>query len=273
MTSATDKEIFKQLQHQAKELTGKGDFALAFPFLCLQIFFPNLTEEEINEAIEGLGSNDEGIDAFWIDKEEEVIYIAQFKSSVSYKKIEESTAKKEWFSLLAEVPHKLRDKEFINQHKNSRIRDSIGYDFRAALKSNYRIESYLFHLGQASENIIKNYPRIRYVGFDDIKQQWLKYQSMTSQTLPKECELNVDYLNDPTKPHILAYTAKYSGREKKTFLTILTGSELINLMKQYQWQLFDRNIRFYLGANNKINQKLLIVPFIPQIYFIVLIMV
>lgn len=258
MTHAiTDKEFFQHLQHTATELSGRHDISSSFPYFCLQIFFPNLTEEDIDTALQGLGSNDDSIDAFWVDYENETIHIAQFKSVISYKKATESYARKEWFSFLQNVPDKLSKEEWTEMHRNTRIREEIGYEFQACTKSKYKVQLYLFHLGKVSQDIQSSYPQIEYLGFNELKEKWLAYQSMTSQELPRECEIDVNYSNDITQPHILPYEARYNLRKKATFLTILTGRELMKLMKKYTWQLFDRNIRFYLGTNNKINTKII----------------
>ena len=57
-----------------------------------------MTDESIEEALDGLGSNDESIDAFWLDNEDQIINIVQFKASTSIQKVKENKAKREWFS-------------------------------------------------------------------------------------------------------------------------------------------------------------------------------
>lgn len=252
----TDKEFYKELKTYANEISGEEYIAKSFPYFCLKVFF-NMSNDDIEDAIYGLGSNDESIDAFWIDEENKEINIAQFKSVESSTKFSYS-APKTWFSFLSELPtdKKLLNINFVNTHKNNRIREEIAPEFISYYKQDFKINLFLFCLCKASEESISAHPEITFYGVEDIKNQWIEYQSVISQTNPKQCELNIDFTDNITDAHILKFKAKDNNINKKTFVVILTGDELVKLREKHRHQLFDKNVRTFLGKN-KINTKII----------------
>ncbi len=248
----TDKEFYKELKTYANEISGEEYIAKSFPYFCLKVFF-NMSNDDIEDAIYGLGSNDESIDAFWIDEENKEINIAQFKSVESSTKFNYS-APKTWFSFLSELPtdKKLLNKNFVNMHKNTRIREEIAPEFEAYYKQDFKINLFLFCLCKASEDSILSHPDITFYGVEQIKNQWIEYQSVISQTDPKQCALNINFTENDKDAHIL----KFKAKDKKTFVVILTGDELVKLREKHRHQLFDKNVRTFLGKN-KINSKII----------------
>lgn len=251
----TDKNMFQNLKRYATELTKEEDITKSFPFLCLKIYFPKLSDSDIDDALQGLISNDESIDAFWVDDEDQTVHIVQFKSTTSEKRAKESHAEKGWFAFLADIDRKLQDDNFMKNCRNARIKNDIAYSFRQAVRSEYTIKKYLFHLGFCSENIVKSYPTIEYFSFDEICEQFKEFQSMTSYDNPADCELDLCFPeNEKTK--MLKYEAKYNGI-KETYVVILTGRDLIKLRKKHRYQLFNRNVRYFLGENNNVNKEII----------------
>jgi len=100
----TDKDFFKQLKKECKELSGSEYLEEGFPYLCLKIFFPQLSKDEIETSIYGLNTNDESIDAFFVQEDSKLMHIVQFKATET---MDLKAAKKEWFSYLYDVPNKL----------------------------------------------------------------------------------------------------------------------------------------------------------------------
>lgn len=254
--SLTNKEFLKELKIYAQEISGEKDISKSFPYFCLKIFF-NMNNDDIEDAIYGLGSNDESIDAFWVDESNKEINIAQFKSVESSTKME-TYAPKNWFSFLSELPteRKLLNKDFTNSHKNKRIREDISQQFNTYLKQDFKVNLYLFCLCKVTNEALVSHPDITFYGADEIKNQWIEYQSGISQTNPKQCELNIDYSNNIEDSHILKFVAKDKTTRKKTFVVILTGDELVKLRIKHRHQLFDKNVRTFLGKN-KINKKII----------------
>lgn len=252
----TNKEFYKDLKTYAYEISGEESITKSFPYFCLKIFF-NMSNDDIENAIYGLGSNDESIDAFWVDEENKEIYIVQFKSAESSSKFE-ICAPKNWFSFLSELPtnKKLLNENFVNIHKNKRIREEIAPEFVSYYKQDFKVNLCLFCLCKASEESILSHPNITFYGANEIKNQWIEYQSGISQTNPKECELNIDFSDDANDAHIIKFRAKDNNTNKKTYVVILTGEELVKLRIKHRHQLFDKNVRTFLGKN-KINNKII----------------
>ena len=86
----TDKDFFKQMKKQVKEHS--EDLTVSFPIFCLQIFW-DLSEDELEDAVTGLKTNDDSIDAFFVKEDDREMHIIQCKSCQSYDKL--SALKKE----------------------------------------------------------------------------------------------------------------------------------------------------------------------------------
>ena len=126
---STDKEFFQIMKHESIEYI--EIFFEAFPFWVLKIFFLDLSDDDIERAVEGLGHNDESIDGFWVSDETKEIYFIQCKSANSEKQIR--PCKKDWLSYLYDAPNKLNNIEYVDKHRNQRIKD-IAADYKVALK-------------------------------------------------------------------------------------------------------------------------------------------
>ncbi|MDP1991337.1 MAG: AIPR family protein [Syntrophales bacterium] len=243
---------FNKIRKYACEFAAEDYFPLAFPSFCLRVFFPEIALEKIDEAVSGLSTNDESIDAYWINDENKTINIAQFKSVENTNSI--GPAKKEWFSYLDSVEDKLSDPEFVKKHKNKRIRDEIGDSYRYYVQNEYRLVKYLFHIGYADEQTVEFHDDIHYYGFTEILDAWNEYNSLTETTDPPECQITIDFLKSGSATEQLI---KYNPTQKySTVITLISGRELVKLRDEYRYQLFDRNVRFYLGTSNKINSEI-----------------
>ncbi len=250
-----EKDFFQEMKKYATEISKEEDITKSFPYFCLKIFFQNMTDDSIEEALDGLGSHDESIDAFWLDNDDQIINIVQIKACTSEKRVKENRAKRDWFAYLIDSERKLSDENLVKDFKNKRIREDIFYKFNQAKHSGFKIKYYLFHLGYCEEAILKQYSNVSYYSYDDIKEQYKEFQSMTSYENPKDCELNLTFPNSDTK--FLKYQAIYNNKPKDTFVVILTGKDLIKLRKKHRYQLFNRNVRYFLGKNNVINKEII----------------
>lgn len=245
---------FNLMKKNALEISNESIFSSAFPFFCLRIYFPELSDEQITNAIYGLGSNDESIDAFWINDTQKIIYIVQFKS------VEHETSmaiiKKDVLAYLSEVENKLNDYHYISNHKNKRIKDDIFYDYNEYTKKGYITKKQIYHLGYPNKDLLEHYSNMEYFGYDDIFTKWMEYDSINTLTDPEECLINVSFKEcnqDKEYGKIIRFkpTSKYG-----TIITMITGDELVKLREIYRFQLFDRNVRYYLGSNNRINKEI-----------------
>ncbi|MCP3680909.1 MAG: hypothetical protein GY782_11905 [Gammaproteobacteria bacterium] len=78
----SNNEFVDIIKNETKDFgEADGQLEKCFPLFCLKIYWPHLSEEEINDSTDGLEGNDSSIDAFFIDEENESINICQFKSS------------------------------------------------------------------------------------------------------------------------------------------------------------------------------------------------
>ncbi len=229
------KFIKKEAQDYANEITD------SFPYFCLKVFWDSLSHEEINGALDGLNTNDDSIDGFFVDHENSQINIIQCKSIRSIKQLR--SAKKEWFSYLNDVPKKLRDCEYINNHTNIRIKDIAEEFLRFSDKEGYQSQLWLFHLGHCSEEVRNLYQKdINYRGWEDIKEEYQEYTSKLEKTEPRSIEIALHH------KHI----APDLSNRHRTFVSIISGDEIIRIRKEFRYKLFDKNLRFGLGKN-KIN--------------------
>ena len=78
-----DKAFFKEMKKEVRDYS--RDITESFPYFCLKIFWDNLSKDSIEEALHGLTTNDESIDAFFIDDLNKEIHIIQCKSCKSEK--------------------------------------------------------------------------------------------------------------------------------------------------------------------------------------------
>lgn len=237
------KEFFRQLKKESKEFSDKIEDG--FCVFCLKIYFPDLTLDEIENSLFGLGGNDESIDSFIINHEQKEMHFSQFKASRSLESMR--PLKKEWLSYFFDIPQKLENYEYISNHKNLKVKD-IAADYNSN-KSKFDIYFHFFHIGyNPNEEIIDSYSNLRYYDLDEIKNQYLEYQSKKSQTEPKTINLSLNYDRDPDK------IEKQIGKHR-TFVSMLTGDEIVRLREEFKYNLFDKNLRFSLG-NNKINKQI-----------------
>ena len=153
MVHITDKDKYKYINKFCKntycDVTGYNDddnssFVKTFPYGILKAYFSNILDNNhISDAVEGLGSNDFGIDAFFVDTDNKKIIFCQFKST------EESTDKKpirEWLSDFHSVDNRIQ--ESINNkktHKNHRVNTIIEEYSYYIQDSTYEVELYFFH--------------------------------------------------------------------------------------------------------------------------------
>ena len=245
----TDKEFFKTVNRGCRKYSEL--ISDSFPLWCLEITFPFLTEDDIERAIYGLDGNDESIDAFFVNEATKDIYFIQCKSAKSEKQIK--ACKKDWLSYLYDVPNKLETDNYIDVHKNDRVRE-IASDYAVYKKKGYTNNFYFFHLGYLPEyKILESYNKddaetFNYLGIDELQDQYHEYESRLSLTEPEFFNLNISYSN---KPQIINQKI---GRHF-TLISLLTGDEIIRLRETYKYQLFDKNVRYNLGLN-KINKSI-----------------
>ncbi len=238
----SDKDFFKKMKREVCDFS--DNIAESFPYFCLKIFWDNLSQDSIEEAIGNLKTNDESIDAFFIDEENKEINIIQCKSCISIER--KRAIKKADLSYLNEINNKLTDNKFINNHKNNRIKD-IAKEYILAINKGYKVKKYFFALGRADKNILDYYgDNLIFIGFNQIKDEYQEYISKLDRTEPDKIKIQINF--DCIEPEI--------NQKHKTLISVITGDEIIKLRKTHRYKLFDKNLRFGLGKN-KINGGIL----------------
>jgi hypothetical protein len=244
----TDKEFHKQFAKVACEWSAEEELQDAFPGFIMKLFFNKLSNDEIEESLQGLGSNDDSIDSFWVDHDDRVIHIVQFKCSTNCNNIQNMN--KADAAYFADVPNKLSNAEYVSTRKNKRIQ-TIAEEYQRLIIRNYRVVNHFFYLGYISKDIMNLYPRIEFYDLELIKNSFNLYNSANNPIDPKECDVVIDYSDSP---QIIDY---HPVRKYRTIIALLTGLELVNLRKRYHYNLFDRNVRYYLGDTNPVNKNMI----------------
>ncbi len=245
----TEKEFFKIINKNCKKYA--DEIEDSFPLWTLEITFPFLTEDDIHSAVYGLEGNDESIDAFFINKSTKDIYFVQCKSARSNRQLK--ACKKDWLSYLYDAPNKLANPEYIDSHKNERVRE-IAAEYLEYKKKGYTVNFYFFHIGYLpNHSILKSYgtkenENFYYLGFDELKDQYFEYASRLTLTEPEFFNIHINYSKSP---EIINQTIG----NHYTLISLITGDEIIRLREEYKYQLFDKNVRYNLGLN-KINKTI-----------------
>lgn len=234
------------------------DITKSFPRFILYLYF-NLNKEKIEEALRGLGSNDDGIDAFFISEEEKKINLIQFKSRKHHDEKEAKDAKKEWFNMLESFCDRIKKENF--QTKNKRIieiKNSIEeFEFE-----NYSTELHLFHLGNCSSIIENNFNNIKYYCQNEILQKFVQFYEadLSNDCAPDEIELTIDFEqngNFQSSNNCIYFTPKaINGKQRKTIAFPIDGKQIIDLINKGT-TILDRNVRGYLGENNAVNKGII----------------
>ncbi|WP_353570658.1 AIPR family protein [Candidatus Albibeggiatoa sp. nov. BB20] len=224
-----------------------------FPLWAISTFYPRLNEDEIYECVRGLDVNDDSIDAFFEDTSNKELVFFQFKSVKSEKSF--STTKKQDLAYFYNVNKNLKNTTYIDNHKNSRIRE-IAERYAICRKKKYTVRMIFAALGGKLENesIIDSFNEaddvtFEYFGIDHLIKKYKEYESLLSLEKLGEFTLTIKFNSD----NQVIQTKIGSHR---TLVSILTADELIRLREEHGFKLFDKNIRYSLGEN-KVNKQII----------------
>jgi hypothetical protein len=260
ISKETESVKFNKFKKECEEFCksyafNNSDITQTFPRFILNLYF-KLNNQQIEDSLRGLGSRDEGIDAFFISEEERKYYIIQFKSRRNYDQKEGASALREWFSLLKMFhqntlqgklePKNKRVKEIYNQ-----INDEL-YD--------YESELYIFHLGEATVEIENTYDAIKYISQKEILQKFVEFyeSDLNDDCSPDLIELEIQgQIRYHEQNNYIYFTPKgKNGKSRKTFVFPISGKQIINLINQGT-TILERNVRGYLGINNSVNKGII----------------
>jgi len=257
ISTLSDDEKFNRFTREAEEeFSENAEFSKSIPRLILKMFF-NASKEDIENALKGLGSNDHGLDAFWIDHHEKKYYFIQFKTRKHYNSKDNKDAKKEWFSLLNELNGKMSGNLLF---KNSRLK-SIKEDFFSLEK--YSCEKIIFHLGNCSEEILNCYSDIRYYNQNDILEKYRLYHEEYldgEEVIPESLTLAIQNYSNRTdnRTDFIYFTPRaIQGNSRETCIFPISGNQVVQDLLKQGTTILDRNVRGFLGAEQKINKEMI----------------
>jgi hypothetical protein len=255
------KNFYKEFRSVAtdshrSDLDNNNDWhRFAFPKYILEIFFGNdntdFDKRDIEEALDGLQTDDGGIDAFWVDESEGVLHFCQFKCSESSTNIYDSIDMKE-VNRLYNVEKYLIELDAKDKHTNKRLAEIS--DILVEKRDQYDICLHYFHFGYIGnfDKCIPYEDKIKFYSINEIYEQFRDYGSRISDTYPSNCKINL--AKDKSGEYLNIIEANFIGN-KQSIVIIVTGTELARLRQEHHFQLFDRNVRYYLGSN-KINAEI-----------------
>lgn len=250
-------KFIEECKEFAKSISADENITKSFPRFILNLFF-DLNKEEIENALEGLGSNDDGLDAFFINEDKKTYYVIQFKSRKHFDEKESKDGKKEWFNLLDTFTTRIKLPHF--KSKNLRIKE-IKNQLEEELLD-YKEEKYLFHLGETSEEIEGNFNNVIYYSQKDILKKFVEYfeQDLSDDFAPDEIELEVATIQSKeyqSENNFIYFTPKAkNGKSRKTIVFPINGEQIIDLINQGT-TILERNVRGYLGDSNAVNKGII----------------
>lgn len=243
-----------RVKQEEDHLLAKKQLDYVFGFLMLELFFSRELNDtqKIEDALDGLGSNDSGVDAYFFDEETRTHHLFQFKYS-HHKKANESYAKKNDFSLLL---HFVQTPVAKN---NSRRVKAIKAEISEAEPSCPK-KYHFFHLGNASDDLLQEYPDVTYYGEEEILKMFMRKEDdyeKDEQSGSAKLQISHPQGRDQNAHTIIQFPIS-GGQKKRGMVCILNGRQLLDILEQAgHARVFDRNIRAYLGRELSINKEII----------------
>jgi hypothetical protein len=214
----------------------------AFVFWIGKNYFHIEDDDECERMISD-GSNDEGIDAIFIDDQEEVIHVINASTVTDFQKTKASLPETDIKNLFAGF-------ELITfgdyRSKVNPILEDLAKEYHQLLNTGgYKVKLLFFHLTRkpvslkyVEEFVKKNNVEVDFIDFakvKDIYQDYLIYRASAPEKVT--VEVIGPILETTTQPRALVFT--------------ISGKTLANLFFTYGTRLFQRNVRYFLGARAK----------------------
>jgi AIPR protein len=201
-----------------------------------------LDAEDSFQAVSIDGGNDKDIDLFFVDDERERVMIGQLKFNAAGK----YKAKKNELLGLIHTTDWLRDLEAVKREGKKEL-EIAATEYSEAMANGYPVEFVYAFCGPENREVADaarqfnvseagNVPArfCKLMAFDTLRT--IHEESIDQSTRIDECEIEVsDYFTE-------------SGAYGEAVVTTLAGEELRKLYQAHGDQLFDRNVRLFLGA-------------------------
>ncbi|MGA2318227.1 MAG: AIPR family protein [Thermodesulfobacteriota bacterium] len=235
----------KYLQAEVRQISQRERLSADKAFLFwFAINVLDLSEGDAREAISIEGSNDKGIDIFWVDDDEGRIVIAQGKYSgklTSQPKISHITK-------LESSLNWLSNPEALRRDGKADLAQAAD-DYIEAVKQGYGVELWFVYTGSKCPNIDKHisvYNQNR----DNIERRrtFRHYHIDLLQATWEELEGASRRIDSDEIAIVGNNVFPFEGAFGKAMVATVQGSEIVRLHEKYEERLFDRNVRLFLGV-------------------------
>lgn len=258
MVHLTDKEKYKSLRKYCNKLFDNEKFEDSYIKLSLKILFPeiiDMSNEELDFAIDGLGSNDAGIDAFVIDEKSKCFNFLQFKTTNNS---DRTTIDPKDLSYFFDLEKRLPS---ISEKSNTKVKEihDIIYasKYKNFTKKFYFITSFNLPNTQSLTPYkeLLNGDNYELIDLNNMYDKFKEYDSSISNDELEKCK--IEFIPQTLSSEIPLYSfGMKSVGAKKTSIGIVSGLGLVKIYEKDKKKLFSRNVRFFLG-DNSINKQMI----------------
>lgn len=203
-----------------------------------------LSEDDAREALSVEGSNDKGIDLFWVDDDEGRVIVAQGKYSANFQfrpKISHVTKLQSSLDWLVSP-------EALRREGKPELALSAE-DYLKAAKDGYGVELWFVYTGPKCSNVEKHISvynqnpeniekrrAFRHYYVDLLQASWEEMDG-ASRRIAQETVTIAD-----------GKVLPFDGAFGKALVATVPGSEIVRLYEKFEDRLFDRNVRLFLGV-------------------------
>ena len=221
----------------------------AFCHWGLKTYF-ELDEDDAVEACDVSGSGDRGLDAFWVDEEQRRVLIVQAKYSARGRSF--------GADLVAQLEHTYGWFVRLGEEDPADIRRQVRTAARTftSLRKNdpeHAVELVCLASGsftKEAENQAKAFNdehgdegvQLVLVGIDDLEEV---YNEQLSRLKEPPVEVKLD---------LAKFFAFEPAGEPKTIVASINVAELAAIERKYHYRIFQKNVRYFLKASNRVNK-------------------
>ncbi len=205
----------------------------------------DLTEEEALDATSIEGSNDKGIDLFYIDKEEGKVRIVQGKYS---EKGEHHPKIAKELGLLQGALNWLMSPPALRQDGKFDLA-AAAEEYVEAIREGYGVELWFVYAGLKCSNVEKHIAVYNHNPENiEAKRSCRHCNLALLETFYEESSGHSRRLDTEKISLVEGKHFKYGAEFGTALVGTVPGKELVRLYNKYQDRLFERNVRLFLGA-------------------------
>jgi len=240
------------------------DFPLCelLPRMILLSYFNDIIDdydqEDVNEDLRGLKSNDGGLDAFVVDKKNKIIHFCQFKVAESFARVKDSRIESKDISYLKTFTDRIVDPSWVKNKNNQAIKE-IANEYKELLDSGYSVKKLFFAFCYKEKcNKIDEFKScdVHPIFFEDIVKKIEAYASKISDE-----DLKGEYFLEAAKYKerqgakeiyfpFQNFRPHESDNERESFIGIVSANSLIKIVEEKGNKLFEQNVRYYLDSSS-----------------------